>query len=178
MSPEVRKLVKAGPIGRLARVGLGLVFLWLFVNFAIGYDGVVQPGNVVLYFWAIIGAYSHALGTLIPPLRDSRRRFVLLFLLAILAFLLDFLLYSSWWGVPLAMLLYGLALAVSGVLGVEFVLAGMRGYLGCESTAIHNLLHRESPPEIEPCPLWDPIDRWERRFLAKRAAGKLNENGG
>ncbi|RMD92503.1 MAG: hypothetical protein D6814_16775 [Calditrichaeota bacterium] len=172
VTTQAEKPEKAGPIGRLARAGLGLIFLYLLINFATGYSRVVQPATMVLYFWAFVGAYSHVLGTLIPPLRDKRRRLVTLLVLAILALLLDFLLYGSWWGQPLAVLLYGLALVAFGVLGIEFILSGALGYPGCESTVFHNLLHQRSAPRIEPCPLWDPIDRLEQRVFAKRPQQK------
>ncbi|RMH95203.1 MAG: hypothetical protein D6681_13275, partial [Calditrichaeota bacterium] len=97
-----KKIDKTGPIGRLARIGLGAVFLWLFINFATGYQAVVQQGNIVLYFWAFVGIYSHALGSLIPPLRKPPTRFIVVMLLAAAALLLDFILYQGWWGLPLA----------------------------------------------------------------------------
>ncbi len=166
-------IAKAGPIGRSARVGLGIVFLWLCVRFISGYAGIVQPGNLALYLWAAVGVYSHSLGTVIPFLRKSRRRLAVLSLLLVGAVGLDLLLYGRWWGAPLAVLLYVLAIAALGILGMEFVLAGIKGYAGCESTAIPNLLRPDSEPKIVPCPLWDPIDRWERRRFSDRSAGKF-----
>ncbi len=163
-----KKIDKTGPIGRAGRIGLGAIFLWLFINFATGYQAVVQPGNVVLYFWAFVGMYSHAPGSLIPPLSKFQTRVKVVLLLVAVALLLDFLFYQSWWGVPLAILLYGLALAAFGILGVEHLLAGIMGYPGCESTAFYNFRHADSTPKISPCILWDPIDRWEHNRVTKR----------
>ena len=162
-----RKIDKTGPIGRVARIALGAIFLWLFINFATGYQAVVQPGNVVLYFWAFVGMYSHSLGSLIPPLSKLQTRIKVVLLLAAAALLLDFFLYQSWWGVPLAILLYGLAIVAFGILGVEHLLAGVMGYPGCESTAFYNLRHADSSPKISPCILWDPLDRWEHERSTK-----------
>ncbi|RME00043.1 MAG: hypothetical protein D6814_04410, partial [Calditrichaeota bacterium] len=124
---------------------------------ATGYGSVVQPTNLALHFWAGVGAWSHALGTSIPPLRAGKKRAMVLIPLIVLALMLDTVLYRDWWGPPFAILLYLLALVGSGVLGIEFVLAGLMGFPGCESTAIANLLHHGATPKIESCALWDPL---------------------
>jgi len=153
--------MRAGRVGRLARVGLGMLFLWVFSRFLMGYRGVVQPGNLVLYVWAWIGMMSHASGTLIPLFRRTGIRRGTWILLLVLAVGYDFIRYGTWWGTPLKVLLFTLALLGSGVLGLEFTLAGLLGHAGCESTVIPNLIKRGTPPEVRPCPLWDPLDRWE-----------------
>ncbi|MCF6191567.1 MAG: hypothetical protein L3J76_00315, partial [Candidatus Hydrothermae bacterium] len=95
--------------------------------------------------------------------RHRTFRIVGLLMLIASAVILDTILYGTWWGLPLRVVLYTLSLVASGVLGVEFVLAGWTGQAGCESTVLPNLFRRDRPAKIEPCALWDPIDRWETR---------------
>lgn len=45
-------------------------------------------------------------------------------------------------------------------LGLSFLIAGLKGYAGCEITAIPNLFRR-TPVEHGCAALWDTIDRWE-----------------
>lgn len=168
---ESTATLRPGPIGRGARVLLGLVLLRLAWGFATGFEAVAQPGNVVLYFWAAIGAFSHVLGTVVPPLHQDRLRLSLIALVLAGALAASRVLYHSWWGPPLAWTLYLLALAGMIILGVEFVLAGIVGQIGCEKTVIPNLLRRTGAPRVEPCALWDPIDRWEQRRQSNEAKG-------
>ena len=156
--------VRPGPIGRGARVLLGLVLLRLAWGFATGFEAVAQPGNVVLYVWAAVGAFSHVLGTLVPPLLQGRLRLSLVTLAFAGALAASRVVYHAWWGPPLAWVLYLLALAGMAILGIEFVLAGIVGQIGCEKTVIPNLLRRTEEPRVESCALWDPIDRWERKL--------------
>ncbi len=154
--------LRAGPIGRLARVALGGVFLWFLYRFVTHRTEIVHPGNLALYLWALIGIHSHALGALIPLLKKTRRRWTLLGIGVGGTVILDLLHYGHWWATPLATVLYGLAVSAQGILGIGLLLAAWLGYVGCESTVWDNLRHRSRAPRIAPCLLFDPLDRWEQ----------------
>ena len=154
---------KTGPIGRSARIVLGIIFLWVFFQFLRGLWQGSRPGTVTLVVWAGVGVFSHAVGTFIPVFRHSRLRVVFFLVFILLAGILGQLLWQQWWSWPIVYLLYALALVATGVLGLEFILAGLLGYPGCESTAFYNLLHPHAPTRTDSCPLWDPLDRWEAR---------------
>ena len=156
--------LRPGPLGRAARILLGLILLRFFWGFVTGFEAVAQPGNIALYFWAAIGMFSHVLGTVLPPLRQERLRKLIVGFSVLIALGITRAVFHSWWGPPIAWTLYVLALAGMGILGLEFTLAGLVGQIGCEKTVIPNLLRRNSPPQVESCALWDPIDRWERTW--------------
>lgn len=104
------------------------------------------------------------MGTVLPALRDARRRRWLVSAIVGLALVVSLAVYRTWWAPPFAWALYLLALAGMGMLGLEFVLAGLVGQPGCESQVLPNLLRlRKGHVTVEPCPLWDRIDAWERR---------------
>ena len=159
---------RAGPIGRGARAVLGGLFLWALYRFLVYRAEIVHPGNLALYFWALIGIHSHALGSLIPPLRATRRRWGILGGAVAGAVILDLLHNGHWWGMFLPALLYGLAIGAQGILGIELLLTAWLGHAGCESTVWYNLRHRREAPRIDPCPLFDPLDLWERARRARK----------
>ena len=115
---------EVGPIGRAARILLGFILLGLAWGFITSFEAVVQAGNVVLYAWAIVGMFSHVLGTVVPPFRNERIRLPLIAFIALSTLIADKFIYGDWWGPPLGWMLYILALAGMGILGMEFILAG------------------------------------------------------
>ncbi len=146
--PHPERLEKTGPIGRIARIATGLLLAWVFVGFATGYVKVVHPANLALYAWALIGIFTHSMGTLLPPLQNRRLRLSVIGAVLAAATLADYVLLGDWWGPPLAISLYALALIASGVLGLELIVAGLMGYPGCESMALPNLLSRRDRPMV------------------------------
>ena len=145
-----------GPIGTMARIGLGL-----------GLVGSVVYGQIVTRFvpasWVLGLAGFSALALVWhwwrihrrpAPFRDTGA------LSFVLSVALPLALYFTWWYAP------PLSVTSDAILifvGLSMVLAALRSYAGCEMLAFSNwLLHRRDQLA---CAIFTPIDSLERRSL-------------
>lgn len=154
---ETGRLERAGPIGRIARIILGLFLAWYLIRFVAAwaglvrqgdlasyrpvYTGVVQQWNVAFYALALLGVYLLPVGT-------RRARFIGAGIAFVVAMGLDYLLAGHWWGLPMAVFLSAIIIAFFGFFALSLIIAGVAGYLGCEETAIPNALLRRAQPEV------------------------------
>lgn len=168
---EAGTLARPGPVGRLVRVGLGVVclyVLWQVVRYA---DAVVaQPfshlPNLALMILAPICIFNYVVN--IGFTRSWGRRPLIVSLVVLLV---SAVAAVGWSGSP-DHLLFGAPLAVwlayfYAHLGVSFVLAGLLATPGCEMRAIPELIGRVrgAPVAEHPCPaaFITKLDAWERR---------------
>ena len=143
-----------GPIGTIARLGLGLVFVGSVVHgqlathlalgaWALGLIGF-SALMLVWHWWRI---HRNPV-----PFRDTSP------LSFVLSIALPLALYFTWWYAPT------LAMTSDAVLifvGTSMVLAALRSYAGCELLALSNwLLHRTDQMA---CAVFTPIDSLEQR---------------
>lgn len=168
---EPGSLPRPGPVGRLVRLGLGVLCLWQVYGLIqvfgtlMGTNGSIRP-----FVWngVIIGLFLVSYVVNIGFSQDWKKwpAVVSAAALAIIAGVgyamsgiieTSLLAYSIWiW-----------ELYVFSHLGLAFIIAGVIGTPGCEMRAFHDLYSRLSgvPTKEHYCPVGPlhPIDQWEAR---------------
>ncbi len=119
---------RPGPAGRVARISAGIALLSLFVSNLTDYRLAGDPNPPSLPWWFGVAVsfyfldYVFAIGFYRSWGRWSQ---VVLLLLALVAVAFDLVQYGSFWGPPLAVLLYLLTEFVLGVIGLSFLLSAI-----------------------------------------------------
>lgn len=168
---EPGTLPKPGPVGRLARLALGLWCIW-FVSELIGIrsDVLDSQGHVRVLIWngVLPGLFLISYVVNIGFSRAWKKRPAILVAAALLAvaaigYLLDGTMESSLF----ARTIWVWELYLFGHLGLSFLIAAIIRTPGCEMRALHDLYSRTSgvPTKEHYCPVGPltPIDQWEAR---------------
>ncbi|MFQ5628445.1 MAG: hypothetical protein ACE5I1_06775 [bacterium] len=161
-------LKKPGPIGRVVRLGFGVLCLWFFYTLiAIGPNFFIEnffylPG---IWFSVIMGFYVFPyvvnIGFTVRWGRWPQHTFLML---AAIAGAAGYFQFGEVWAPPLGFLLYGWLLYVYAHLGFSFLLSAVLATPGCEMRALPHLWTKLSGRKTREhyCPgIIDHIDRWE-----------------
>ncbi len=119
---------RPGPAGRVARIAAGIALLSLLVSNLADYRLAGDPNPPSLSWWFGVAVSFYFLDTVfaIGFCRSwGRWSQVVLLLLALVAVAFDLVQYGSFWGLPLAVLLYLLTGFVLGVIGLSFLLSAI-----------------------------------------------------
>jgi hypothetical protein len=122
-------LPKPGPIGRIVRIISGCALLYFFIvtmtNFG-NYVGLTVPKYPLMWLGVALSLYFLAYVVNVGFTITWGRRLQLILVSAAMAtVMLDLLIYRSFWGPPLGLLVFVLLAYVTGHLGVSFILAGI-----------------------------------------------------
>ncbi|MBU2677189.1 MAG: hypothetical protein KJP16_08890, partial [Gammaproteobacteria bacterium] len=160
---------RPGPVGRLARLILGVMCIWyVYGLIMIGADIISPAGNVRPIVWnGIVPAlfiisyvvnigYSRAWKKW-PAIASA----VVIGGVAVVGYLMT----GNAETMLLARTIWAWELYIFGHLGISFVIAAVIGTPGCEMRAIHDLYSRitGTPTKEHYCPVGplNPIDQWE-----------------
>lgn len=168
---ECGTLPKPGPIGRLVRLGLGLLCLyyvyglWVVRGDLITADGTIRPllwngilGGLFLVSYVINIGFSRAWEKWPAAVSAG-------LLIAVSG--VEYFQTGSFEGPLLALTVHVWALYIFAHLGLAFVAAAVIGTPGCEMRAFHHLysLVTGTPTKEHHCPVGplQPIDNWEAK---------------
>jgi hypothetical protein len=166
-------LPRPGWIGRIVRLALGvwlLSGLYMLVRYGWGVlVDLTPPTNWTWWVFMALGFW------LLPPVVNigftkSWRRKPQLALAAALAgaVVVDSLVYGTWWGPPLGVLVWFWLVYFSAHLGGSFLLSAVIATPGCEMRAMPHLWTRVTGRATKEhyCPGFiDVIDRWEQERI-------------
>lgn len=169
---EAGSLPLPGPLGRLARLLLGVAILFWFVPELLRALASVPaartlPTNPVFWFVVLITLVNtgHVVNLGLGRAWGRRPQIVVLALGAI-ALVASLVIYGRAWAPPLAAMTFGWLIVINLPLGVAFVLAALLGTPGCEMRSFNHLIARLAgkDPTEHFCPGGiDRIDHWEAR---------------
>jgi hypothetical protein len=154
-----------GPIGRLVRLGLGMLLMWLVYQLVFR-SGAEDLTHVSFYVWVLFALWLFPAVINIgfgriwhnwPP------RIAIVFV-GLAAAGASYLVYDAIAGPPLWWIVVPWMVYTFGHLGISFVLAAILSTPGCEMRAIPHLMGRISgrPRAEHYCPgFLDGLDRWE-----------------
>lgn len=164
-------LPKPGPIGRLARLGFGVLCVW-YVSGLIDFSGslITSDGHIRTLVWngllpgLFLVSYVVNIGFSVAwGKRPAIASAVALVLLAGIGYLL----HGNFENEMLASAIWIWELYVFSHLGLAFLVSGIIGTPGCEMRAFHDLFSRLTgkPTKEHYCPIGPlhPIDQWESR---------------
>ena len=174
---EPGTLLRPGPIGRLARLGLGAVCLWyVYGLIQITGDLLTVEGNIRLVVWngLLIGLF---LVSYVINIGYSRawKKWPAAISAVVFATMggVSYLAVGSAETIYLAWPIWIWELFLFSHLGTAFIIASLIGTPGCEMRAFHDLYTRLTgvPTKEHYCPVGplNPIDQWE--------AGHRNQPG-
>jgi multidrug transporter EmrE-like cation transporter len=145
-----------GPVGSMARIGLGLGLVWGVVHGQLTTHFAPAPWALgLLGFSALALAWHWCHIHLRPaPFHDTSA------LSIVLGVALPVALYFTWWYAPASSFTSD---AILIFVGLSMVLAALRNYAGCEMLAFSNWLLRRRDQLA--CAFFTPIDSLERRSL-------------
>jgi hypothetical protein len=122
-------LPKPGRIGRTIRIVSGCVLLYFFIETITGfgnYIGLAVPKHPSMWLGVALSFYFLAYVVNVGfTITWGRRLQLILVAAAMVTVVLDLLIYRSFWGPPLGLLLFILLSYVTGHLGASFILAGI-----------------------------------------------------
>jgi hypothetical protein len=160
--------------GRLARLATGLAQLqlaWTLVRHPSVLFRDTPPTQIELII-AVALAFALLSWTINLGFQRSwgSKPFRVAVAFAALAVGTSFALYGSWWGTPVATVLFVVTVYVHGHMGMCHVLAGLLGTPGCEMRAPAQVWAkiRGSADSFVTCPgPWRHLDRWESAAYAR-----------
>ena len=122
-------LPKPGPIGRMIRIVSGCVLLYFFIvtltNFG-NYVSLTVPKHPLMCLGVALSFYFLAYVVNVGFTITWGRWLQLILVAAAMATVVfDLLIYRSFWGPPLGLLVFALLAYVTGHLGLSFILAGI-----------------------------------------------------
>jgi hypothetical protein len=133
----VRPAERIGPLGRAARLLAGGLSIWILVAFYIPPRlDVSHPPRVI----SVVPTALALASLWYVPLARRRDRFVAVAIIVALLLPLDRLGFGTWWAWPLGGFLLLAGSIIIALYAISFVIAGLMAYVGCEETAIPNLL--------------------------------------
>jgi len=164
-------LTRPGPVGRLARLGLGALCLWyVYGLIQVSGDLIAADGGIQLVIWngIIFGLFLVSYVVNIGYSRAWKKwpAIVSAGALALIAGV-SYATAGMIDTVLLARSIWVWELYIFSHLGLAFIIAGVIGTPGCEMRAFHDLYSRlTGVPTLEHyCPVGPlhPIDQWEAR---------------
>ncbi len=177
-------LIRPGPVGRLIRLGWGILITYVFANTVansiLALDGsralvgTTTPQNTVfwaiLLLWFMVTPYVINIG--FSRNWGRKPQFVIVGIAAILV-AISYVTNGTAWSPALGWFIYIWVAYVSGHLGISFLLSAVLATPGCEMRAIPHLYTAVSGHETKEhyCPgHLDAIDKWEAKRKSRRAA--------
>lgn len=162
-------VMKPGPIGRIGRLILGSLSISFVAGILPFYSDFINVNPINDFSPYLIGVLIAFLvlndvvniGFNVSWRKRPQAIFLALFLIAMA---LDVLLYGSWWGAPLGIVILVMSLFTHLYLGTSHVLAAFIATPGCEMRSIPHLFAKLNGQDIEGvvCPgHWDEVDKWE-----------------
>ena len=168
---EPGSLPRPGPVGRLARVGLGILcFQYVYGLIQVSGSLLMADGHIHLVIWngLIFGLFLVSYVVNIGFSRAWKKwpAFVSAVALAIVA-AVGYAMAGTLETILFARSIWIWELYIFSHLGLAFIIAGGIGTPGCEMRAFHDLYSRLSgvPTKEHYCPVGPlgPIDQWEAR---------------
>lgn len=166
-------LPKPGPVGRLARLVLGLLCAWYAKGLIdVSGDLIAGDGHIRTVIWngVIPSLFLVSYIINIGFSRHWKKRPAIVSALALaVATAVGYFLDGQVESVVLSRAIWVWELYLFLHLGLSFLIAGMIGTPGCEMRAVHDLYSRISgvPTKEHYCPVGPlhPIDQWEAQRL-------------
>ncbi|MGH7196396.1 MAG: hypothetical protein ACREGJ_01360 [Candidatus Saccharimonadales bacterium] len=168
MAKQESYLPRTGPVGRLARVFLFALLVWLLYNTLSGGIHKYEGFGTDTVLWAQTGlalfVLKDALGMLWPRIGFKLWLWGVI-LVALVGAVSAFAVSGMIWAAPLPQLVWIVNVVGFSVLSVEFLLAIFLGTPGCEKGVIAELRARSRDEQVPPAPSCiiglHHIDAWE-----------------
>ena len=168
---EPGSLPRPGPVGRLVRLGLGVICLWYVYDLMqVSGDLVRSDGRIRSVIWngVLIGLFLISYVVNIGYSRAWKKWPALISFIGFSCIaMVGYITAETFETVLLATGIWLWELYVFSHLGLAFVIAGFIATPGCEMRAFHDLYSRltGTPTKEHHCPVGPlhPIDQWESR---------------